>query len=140
MKLTLNKPINYIFNGKLKHISRFSVVGVTNTMIDFIMFTVFNGFIGVNYTLSQVIGYSCGVINSFIFNKKWTFSDNENKRKMYKEVVRFIIVNLLSLAVTLVLMNILVKSLSVNVYISKVIVTFLAQIINFLAYKLLVFN
>lgn len=140
MKLTLNKPINYIFNGKLKHISRFSVVGVTNTMIDFIMFTVFKGFIGANYTLSQVIGYSCGVINSFIFNKKWTFSDNDNKRKMYKEVVRFIIVNLLSLAVTLVSMNILVKSLSVNVYISKVIVTFLAQIINFLAYKLLVFN
>jgi putative flippase GtrA len=40
--------------------------------------------------------------------------------------------------ITLVSINLLVKGL--NVYISKVIVTFIAQIVNFLCYKLLVFN
>lgn len=140
MKNILEKPINYIFNGRLRHISRFSVIGVINTLVDFTVFTVFNGFIGVNYTFSQVIGYSCGVINSFIFNKKWTFSDANNNKGIYKELVKFIIVNSVSLMVTLVSMKILVKDLKVNVYISKIIVTFIAQAINFLSYKLLVFN
>lgn len=136
----INRQISYIFNGRLKHISRFSVVGAINTLIDFMMFTVFNGFIGVNYSLSQVIGYSCGVANSFIFNKKWTFSDSSNKRKTHRELARFILVNLLSLGITLLSINILVKGLNINVYISKVIVTFIAQIVNFLCYKLLVFS
>lgn len=137
---TLYRLIDYIFNGKLKHISRFSVVGAMNTFIDFAMFTVFNGLLGVNYSLSQVIGYSCGVANSFIFNKKWTFDHKSNRRKNYKELTRFVLVNLLSLAVALVSINLLVKTLKVNVYISKIIVTCIAQIINFLCYKLLVFN
>lgn len=140
MKFKLDKQIEYIFNGKLKQISRFSVVGIMNTLIDFIMFSLLNGVIGLNYMLSQVIGYSSGVVNSFIFNKNWTFSGNSHNKKLNKELIKFIIINLISLVITLVAMNILVKNLAINIYVAKIIVTFIAQIINFLTYKLLVFN
>lgn len=137
---SLNKKVNFIFNGKLMQISRFSVVGALNTLIDFIMFTVFNGLVGAGYTLSQVIGYSSGIINSFILNKKWTFGNKGNSGKTPKEFVKFIFVNLLSLTVTLVSMNLMVKDLGINVYVSKVIVTLIAQMINFIFYKVIVFN
>lgn len=132
--------MNSIINGKFKHISRFSIVGVLNTVIDFVMFTVFHALLGVSSSVSQVVGYSCGVANSFVFNKKWTFAANNSNRKTYMELLKFILVNLLSLTVTVVTINILTKDFRINVYISKVIVTFIAQAINFLCYKLLVFK
>ena len=137
---SLDNIINYILYGKLKHITRFSLVGIANTLIDFLMFTLFHGFIGLNYIASQILGYSFGIANSFVLNKKWTFARNNSNKKTGRELFQFIIVNLTSLLITLIAMNFLVKSLSINVYISKVLVTFIAQITNFLAYKLWVFN
>ncbi|MGH4121469.1 MAG: GtrA family protein [Clostridium sp.] len=132
--------MNYILYGKLKHLSRFSLVGVSNTLIDFLIFTLFNGFIGLNYIASQIVGYSFGVANSFVLNKKWTFSMSNSNKKTNNELFQFIVVNLFSLLITLITMNFSVKNLDINVYVSKVIVTFIAQIANFLCYKLWVFN
>ena len=131
---------SYFLNGKLKHITRFSLVGIANTLIDFLMFTLFHGFIGLNYIVSQILGYSFGIANSFVLNKKWTFARDNSNKKIGHELFQFIVVNLISLLVTLVTMNFLVQNLNINVYISKVIVTFIAQITNFLAYKLWIFN
>lgn len=139
MKL-MNKINGYIFYGKFKDISRFSLVGVVNTLVDFCMFTVFNGVIGVGYEASQVIGYSFGVINSFIFNKKWTFQKRKVNKKILYEFIEFILVNLISLIVTVVIIKLLVKNFNMNVYLAKLIVTIIAQLINFLAYKFLVFK
>lgn len=134
------KVNKYIFNGKFKHISRFSIVGITNTCIDFLMFTIFNELVGVGYTISQVFGYGFGIMNSFIFNKKWTFQDRKANKRILYELLQFIIVNLISLIITVIVMNLLVKNLNMNVYVAKVMVTLTAQITNFLAYKLLVFS
>lgn len=131
---------NYIFEGKFKRISRFSLIGVLNTAIDFVFFTIFNSLFGVNYAVSQVIGYSLGVANSFVFNKKWTFQSGNTSKKLYKELFQFIVVNIISLSVSVIFMKLLVKDYSLNIYISKIIVTLIAQITNFLAYKLWVFS
>lgn len=137
---SIAKVNKYIFDGKFKHISRFSIVGAVNTLIDFLMFTIFNELVGVGYMTSQVLGYSFGIMNSFIFNKKWTFKDRKANKKTLYELLQFIIINLISLIITVIAMNLLVKNLNINVYVAKIIVTFIAQITNFLAYKLLVFN
>ena len=134
------KVNKYIFNGKFKHISRFSIVGIANTFIDFLIFTIFNELVGVEYMASQVLGYSFGVANSFIFNKKWTFQDRKANKKILYELLQFMIINLISLIITVIVMNLLVKSFNINVYVAKIIVTLIAQITNFLAYKLLVFS
>lgn len=139
MRILLNLT-NVILNGKLKHITRFSLVGVANTLIDFLIFTLFHGLIGLNYIASQIIGYSFGVVNSFVLNKKWTFSTTDSNKKTRNELFQFIVVNLISLIITLITMNFLVKNLNINVYISKIIVTFVAQITNFLSYKMWVFH
>lgn len=134
------KSIDYVFNGKLKLLSRFSTTGVINTLVDFIIFTICNSILGIHYIISQVVGYSFGVANSFIFNKKWTFESNNSSKKISHELVQFIIVNLISLIITLVSIKYLVGSFNLNIYVSKVIVTLMAQVVNFVSYKLWVFN
>jgi putative flippase GtrA len=115
------------------------MVGVANTAIDFLVFTALNS-LGVNYALSQALGYGCGVANSYIFNKKWTFQDKNTGKKNIGELVKFVSVNLITLAATTMLIKLLVNNLGLNVYLGKIIVTVAAQIINFLSYKLWVFQ
>jgi len=136
----LTKAVNYMIFGKLRHISRFSMVGVMNTAVDFLMFTLCQSVFGIGYSISQIIGYSFGVINSFILNKKFTFDDRKVSKKTFQELLQFVIVNVVSLCVTIIAMNVLIVSLNKGVYLSKILVTLLAQITNYLGYKLWVFN
>lgn len=139
MKLVI-RVTNYVLNGKFKNLSRFSIIGVLNTLMDFAIFTIFHSLFEVNYAVSQILGYSFGVINSFVFNKNWTFGDRNANKKTIREFLQFIVINLISLAITIIFMKLLIKNLELNVYIAKIIVTFIAQVTNFLGYKLWVFN
>jgi len=139
MKMT-ERAADYAESGIFKKIIRFSLVGASNTLIDFLMFTIFNEAFGAGYMGSQVIGYCTGIVNSFILNKKWTFDDKSRRKESAIKLIQFISVNLFTLGITLILMNLLVKKVNVNVYEAKIIITFIAQISNFLIYKLWIFN
>jgi putative flippase GtrA len=132
--------MDFIFNGRLKLLSRFSATGILNTLIDFIVFTICQSIIGLYYTISQIIGYSFGIANSFIFNKKWTFEAGNSRKKLYYELFQFTVVNIISLSVTLVFMKILISNFNSNIYLAKIIVTLMAQAVNFILYKIWVFN
>ena len=136
----LTKVMNYTFNGKLKALSRFSIIGILNTLVDFVVFTIFQSLFGINYLVSQIAGYSFGVVNSFIFNKNWTFENRSANKKTAREFLQFIIINLISLTITIIFMGFLISKFKFNVYVAKIIVTFIAQMTNFLSYKLWVFN
>ena len=136
---SLTDLIKKILNGKFRHISRFSLVGVSNTLIDFLVFTILNS-LGAGSAVSQAAGYGCGVVNSFIFNKKWTFQDKTTGKKNVQGVMKFLTINLIILLLTTLAIDLLTDNMGINVYISKVLVTLLAQVINFLGYKLWVFH
>ncbi len=77
---------------------KFAVVGVLNTVVDFLVFQLLNLTIGWMY-VAQVIGYSAGVLNSYFWNSRWTFR-KEHKRSA-REAASFLVVNLVSLGVSL---------------------------------------
>lgn len=138
-----NKILNNIFHGNIKHMIRFSIVGVSNTLIDFLVFTVFYTVFKLDANVSQVLGYGVGILNSFIFNRRWTFGDRKSDKKIGKntvhEFIQFIEVNLVSLASSVLAMNLLVEYVNMNVFLSKAAVILIAQVINFLSYKLWIF-
>lgn len=136
----ISKTVDCIFHEKLKHICRFSLVGAANTLLDFIIFTASHGLIGLNSAVSQVLGYSFGTANSFICNKKWTFDDANSKKKAYHELIEFLTVNAVSMIISVLAIDFMVNNLSMNAYISKIIVILLTQVTNFLGYKLWVFK
>lgn len=129
-----------ILYKKYIRLIRFGIVGVINTGVDFGTFTVFSALLNTNPLVSQVIGYSAGVANSFVMNKLWTFESKSSKAGTQVELVKFIVINAASLGISLAGLKVLNGQLGVNVYIAKAIVTVLAQIVNFLGYKLWVFR
>lgn len=139
MKL-LDRKRSKIVNREQKYIIRFAIVGVGNTLVDFLCFSIFQSIFGVSYLFSQVFGYCCGIMNSFLLNKSWTFQERNTKKRTFYELFQFVAVNGITLSITVIGIRLLVKDFNMNIYIAKIIITFVAQLINYSGYKLWVFN
>lgn len=74
---------------QIKQMIRFGIVGILNTAIGLGTVLLLQDVMGVNPYLANPIGYTLGLINSFIWNKLWTF---KSKRDFQKELLPFITV------------------------------------------------
>ena len=85
---------------------KFALVGVLNTLVDQAVFYVLVRFFGMGEGWAKLISYSCGVLNSYVFNSLWTFKE-EHKRSA-REFILFIIVNVVSYGLSVLLMHLLI--------------------------------
>lgn len=52
---------------------KFGIVGVSNTLLFFAIYTVLLKVFGVWYLAASAIGFTVGAINGFLLNRRWTF-------------------------------------------------------------------
>ena len=88
----------------LHKIIKFCLTGGLNTLVDFVVFFVLFNFVINNKFICQFISYSAGTLNSYIVNRSWTF--RSKSKFLGPEMIKFIIVNLISLGVSLIIINI----------------------------------
>ena len=79
---------------------KFVLIGVSNTLLDLLVTFALNAVFGIYY-LAKIIGYACGIANSYFWNSRWTF--REERRRDLKEIVLFVTVNLVTLGLSLLL-------------------------------------
>lgn len=124
---------------KYRRFITFSAVGVMNTLIDFLVFTLCSEVFALAPAPSHAIGYCCGMANSFIFNHNFTFRDTSAGGIIWSQFLRFITVNLTSLIVSTILIDYLTKA-GLWLYFAKAVVIVAVMLINYFGCKLLVFN
>lgn len=121
-----------------KQLIKFGAVGVMNTAVDFLVYQLLT-FLGMNYAVAQCVSYSCGILNSYIFNSSWTFKEAAKHER--GEFISFIAVNLISLGISVALLKVCYDVLGIESnLISKAIVTPVVMVINFIGTKLFVFK
>lgn len=119
----------------------FNLVGLLNTFIDFMLFTIFVWF-GAYYLVAQVIAYAAGMINSFILNRRYTFRKKDNMISRAQQLnmsMRFIVWNGILLGMTLLLLLVFKEWFGWNEMVSKLIVTVVTVLLNFYGSKKWVF-
>ena len=79
---------------------KFILIGASNTLLDLVVTFALNAIFGIYY-LAKIIGYACGILNSYIWNSRWTF--REERRRDAREIITFIAVNLVTLGLSLLL-------------------------------------
>ncbi|WP_026487313.1 GtrA family protein [Caldanaerobius polysaccharolyticus] len=126
--------------AKYQSMFRFAIVGFINTGVDFLTFSVLFSFLGFNKLICQAAGYTMGIVNSFVLNKLWTFEDRKSKLSTANQFARFVAVNMVSLGLSLLGLKFISESYGVNVYVSKLMVTGVAQAVNYIGYRYWVFN
>jgi putative flippase GtrA len=115
---------------------KFALVGLLNTGVDVAIFFLLTR-IGTPYVAAQVVSYSCGAANSYLLNKVWTF---RSSGLSYAELIRFMVVNLVSLGISVAVLSLLHETAGVNLATAKAGATVCALAANFLGNKLWVFK
>ena len=111
----------------------FSLVGVLNTAVHFAVFLVLFRFFGVPMLLASAIGYASGVANSYFMNRRWTFRVAAPPSTV--EFLRFALVNLISLAVNLAVLEFLVRVAAIIPEVAQVAAIAASLIVNFAGNK-----
>ncbi|HEY6643340.1 GtrA family protein [Povalibacter sp.] len=81
----------------------FAIIGLINTAVHFLVFLLLMRAFDVPILVASALGYGAGVINSYLMNRLWTF--RSAARATAAEFLRFIIVNLVSLATNLTVLK-----------------------------------
>jgi putative flippase GtrA len=126
------------FHNKAKKLQllRFCIIGLGNTTVDFIAFFLLT-WGGVPRLLAQVCSYSVGVVNSFLFNRKWTFQVTHKTNMM--EVLKFSFINGIALLVSSSLLFLLPDFYHLNLWLSKIVATGFGIVVTFMGSRLWVF-
>ena len=106
---------------------KFSIVGVSNTLVSLVLFYILFEFLGVYYIIASTLGYIVGLINSYFWNLRWTF----RHRHSAGVLVKFIIVNVIALSLKLTIISILVESFLMPELFAEIIAMGFAIVVNF---------
>jgi putative flippase GtrA len=55
---------------------KFGIVGISNTLLTFVVYTILLKVFGVWYLAASAIGFIVGATNGFLLNRRWTFREH----------------------------------------------------------------
>lgn len=117
---------------------KFSLIGILNTGLHYVVFICLFRFVGIHYLVASAIGYGVGLINSFMLNRRWTFSITGGRKE--RDFCRFVVVNIAALAINIGSLKYLVQDIKIIPEISQIIAIGFSMSINFLGNKFWTFR
>ncbi len=134
----------------LMQVGKFAESGVLNTLIDIGVLNLLSWWLGILsgpwLIAMNMVSFSLAVVNSYFWNKFWTFESKEGAKG--KEFLSFIIVSLVGLGINTVILYfgksfidpMFGASEGAWLNLVKISATFVSMVWNFTGYKFIVFN
>lgn len=120
-----------------KQAIKYGIVGACNTLITAAVIWVMLKIGGCSAVMSNVVGYAAGVLNSFIWNKQWTFQSHTGWRK---SAIRFGVVFAVCYLLQLALLFVLEAVLPIDTYYNQLIAMAFYTVLNFILNKIYTFK
>jgi putative flippase GtrA len=117
---------------------KFGLVGLSSTVIDWGIYLVLNRFFAVFYIIAKIISFVFAVINSYIWNRRWTFRSTESRR--IHQFSKFLVVSGVGLGLNTLIMILVVEKLKISDIYGLAIATIFVTFWNFVINKLWVFK
>jgi putative flippase GtrA len=107
---------------------KFGLVGVSNTLIAFAVYTVLLKGFGVWYLAASAIGFALGAVNGFLLNRRWTFSGHVGDALT---PVRWGVVQTCGLGLNLGLLYVFVHDADLDKLLAQAFATIIVTVITF---------
>ena len=124
--------------NKFRSFILYGIIGIFNTLLDFLVFTAAHELFRLSPEISHVLGYIAGFVSGFVLNRNITFR-KENSSSVFLQVLKFLLVNLVSLGSSTLVLHLL-TGIGLNEYIAKVLAQIIVTLINFFGYRFFVFR
>ena len=132
----------YTTSKELNRFLRFAIIGMIGTLVDFGLLIVFKEVFGFPTLRANILSYSAGIVNNFILNRLWTFSEAREKHVML-QLTQFVVVSLIGLGLnTLIVISLedLMPFSDMGYITAKIIATGFVLLWNFIANRLWTFS
>jgi putative flippase GtrA len=119
---------------------RFGMVGVLNTGVDLGFYWVLTRlipFFDDSHVLAKAISYILGVINSYIWNRSFTFRSQVQSPKRF---ILFFLINLIAVGINSGMMALALHGLNLQEWVGLVMATVITMTFNFTTSKFVVFK
>jgi len=121
----------------IKQLVKFAIIGVSNTLITAVLIWIFLRWLHFNDYLANVLSYIIGLINSFVWNRNWTFAD---KGHVWTSLIKFAAVFVVCYLIQLGTLSLLLKYTTIDNYVSQLLAIVAYTIPNFLINKYFTFK
>jgi putative flippase GtrA len=128
-----NAPGNLI-----RQLARFIVTGILTNIVNYAVFWVLLRGFALNYVVASVIGFIAGFIVGFFVNRQWTFQATAGRGS--SQLVRFLIVNLISLGANVVTISFFTEVINLIPEISQLLAIGVSAAVNFIGSKFWAFK
>lgn len=121
----------------LVELIKYVVVGGMTTLVNFVVFFICT-YVNMHWFFANIISWVFAVAFAYIANRKYVFQSESNDKKA--ELIQFVGLRLLTLVIESVLMFICIQLIGINENISKIIVSFVTVIGNYVFCKFMIFK
>ena len=121
-----------------RYLSRFLVVGLTSTALNYIVAMVLFYLLNIWITLSTIIGYLAGLSLGFYLNKTWTFEDTSKNN--FKLILKYFFVYGIYLFLAVLTVNFTIIIFNLPEYIAVIMSIIVSTILNYLGLRNWVFS
>jgi putative flippase GtrA len=108
---------------------KFGIVGISNTLLTFAVFTLLLKVFGVWYIAASAVGFVVGATNGFLLNRRWTFAGHVGDAFT---PLRWAIVQGAGLGINLGLLYLLVHDAGLDELLAQALATVVVTITTFL--------
>jgi len=109
---------------------KFGIVGVSNTLLTFAVYTLLLKVFGVWYIAASGIGFAVGAVNGFLLNRKWTFKEHRGDALT---PVRWTVVQGCGLGANLGLVYLFVSGAGLGALVGQACATAIVTVLTFAA-------
>jgi putative flippase GtrA len=127
--ISLPGPLARLNAPMLVQFVKFGIVGVSNTLLAFAIYTVLLKVFGVWYLGASAIGFVVGAVNGFLLNRRWTFAGHVGDSLT---PVRWGVVQGCGLALNEGLLYLFVDGAGVEKLLGQALATIVVTVITFL--------
>ena len=123
------KPASRLNAPAIVQFVKFGIVGVSNTLLSFAVYTLLLKAFGVWYVAASGIGFTVGAVNGFLLNRRWTFRGHVGDALT---PVRWFVVQGCGLGLNLSLVYLFVDGFGMDKLIGQVPATAIVTVVTFL--------
>jgi putative flippase GtrA len=117
-------------NPLLAQFIKFGIVGVSNTLLTFVIYTILVKAFDVWYLAASATGFTIGSINGFLLNRRWTFREHTGDALT---PVRWFVVQALGLGANLGIVYVAVDGLHLDKLVGQALATGIVVMWTFFA-------
>ncbi|KYH39349.1 MAG: hypothetical protein AYL28_000730 [Candidatus Bathyarchaeota archaeon B23] len=121
----------FLHSGEAGRALRFTLVGLSGLLVNEVVIWLLTELVGLYYLLSGAISAEVSIVNNFLWNNYWTFSDR-GAGGLLSRFVRFNLTRALGIALTLLLLKLFTELLGLHYLLSNPLAIVIVFVFNYL--------